>query len=630
MRSVLAWLGKPWGIIPCCGGLVFLLVLGLRLRGGLESLELAAFDRMIRIAARDYRETRITSIEVSEQDIQALGWPLSDATLARALKTVLKQKPRAVGLDIYRDLPVPPGSDELARVLGDNPNLVAVMTLGERGVAPPAPLKGTDQAAFGDIVVDAEGTVRRGLLFADDGRNVYTSFALRLASLYLAPEGIGLEPDPADPLLMRLGQTTIPALDADEGGYRRADAAGYQFLLDFQQGGAPFATYPFSALLKGEVPAAALAGKIVLIGVNSDSVKDHFYTPLGAAGHQLSGTVLHGYIAGQLLRFAFGKAAPIRAPSEKYKVALLLAASLAGSAVGFRTRSARAFSVALAAGLLVIGGGAAVLFMQRWWIPLVPSALAFSLAATGTTAYVTGLEKRERAALMSLFSRYVAKEIAEMIWRARDQFLDNGRPRAQSMTATVFFSDLRGFTTLAEKMPPAELIDWLNTYMEAMAGLIMRHGGVVDDYAGDGIKANFGVPFPRRGEEEIAADAANAVACALAMEKEMHRLNGEWEERGLPEMGIRVGIYTGPVVAGLLGSSSRLKYTTVGDAVNTASRLESYDKEVGREALCRVLIGDSTLKYLKGRYQSERIGEVALKGKEERITVHCITGETND
>jgi adenylate cyclase len=227
---------------------------------------------------------------------------------------------------------------------------------------------------------------------------------------------------------------------------------------------------------------------------------------------------------------------------------------------------------------------------------------------------------------MQIFSKHVSTEVAKMIWDQRDQFLNNGRPRSQNMMATVFFSDLKGFTTVSEKMAPQELIDWLNTYMESMAGLIMHFGGVVDSYAGDGIKADFGVPIPRQSTEEIRSDAVNAVSCALAMEQEMSRLNVEWGKKGLPEVGVRVGIYTGPVVGGLLGSSQRLKYTTIGDTVNTASRLESYDKEIGKHSLCRILIGDTTLNCLGGKYETVKIGEVKLKGKEHAILIHQILG----
>jgi adenylate cyclase len=214
-----------------------------------------------------------------------------------------------------------------------------------------------------------------------------------------------------------------------------------------------------------------------------------------------------------------------------------------------------------------------------------------------------------------------------MIWEQREDFLDNGRPRSRKLTATIFFSDLRGFTSVSEKMDPQELIDWLNTYMESMAGLVLKHDGVVDNYIGDAIKADFGVPLPRKIEKEIQADAVNAVLCALAMEKEMFRLNREWGEKGLPGVGIRIGIFTGPVVAGLLGSSQRLKFTTIGDTVNTASRLESFDKDIAGDAVCRILIGSTTLDLLGGRFLTEKIGEVSLKGKKERITIHRVLGE---
>jgi adenylate cyclase len=124
----------------------------------------------------------------------------------------------------------------------------------------------------------------------------------------------------------------------------------------------------------------------------------------------------------------------------------------------------------------------------------------------------------------------------------------------------------------------------------------------------------------------IRADALSAVLSALDMEKEMVRLNDHWREKGLPEMGMRIGIYTGRAVAGALGSFERMKYTTIGDTINIASRLESYDKDLGKESLCRILIGESTLRYLGPEFRTERIGEVSLKGKEEKITIYRVMG----
>jgi adenylate cyclase len=183
-------------------------------------------------------------------------------------------------------------------------------------------------------------------------------------------------------------------------------------------------------------------------------------------------------------------------------------------------------------------------------------------------------------------------------------------------------------------MTPEALMDWVNAYLDVMAGLVIKHGGVIDDYAGDAIKANFGVPLPRNSEEEIAQDAVNAVTCALAMEQEMHRLNLRHEQSGLATIGMRIGIHTGLVVAGSVGTSERLKYTTVGDAVNTAARLESLDRDIVQETpgrrFCRILIDESTKGYLGNRFVLDRIGEVSVKGKEQTLMVYRVIGHARE
>ena len=235
---------------------------------------------------------------------------------------------------------------------------------------------------------------------------------------------------------------------------------------------------------------------------------------------------------------------------------------------------------------------------------------------------------------MKLFSKHVSPEVAESLWEQREQFLDGGRPRSQKLWVTVLFTDLQGFTSVSEKMDPQVLMDWLNAYMESVAKMVMEHGGVVDDYFGDGVKVNFGVPLPRTTDAEISQDAVNAVNCALSLEQEMVRLNALMKERGLPTLRMRIGIFTGPVVAGSLGSADRMKYTTIGDTVNTAARLESFDKELVLPHLatspCRILIGESTLRYLDDQFETPRVGEMTLKGKETKISAYCVLGRRTE
>ena len=202
-------------------------------------------------------------------------------------------------------------------------------------------------------------------------------------------------------------------------------------------------------------------------------------------------------------------------------------------------------------GILAIGNKKSGHFYTREDIELLKTVSGMT-----STAIEQAREKGQKEIMRKLFEKHVSPEVAEAVWQQRELFLEGGRPRSQKLTVTVLFTDLKGFSTVSEKMDPQALMDWLNGYMDKMTKIVMDHGGIVDDYFGDAIKVNFGVPLPRTTDAEIRQDAVNAVTCALAMEREMIRLNMGMRERGLPMLKMRVGIYTGPVVAGCTASSS--------------------------------------------------------------------------
>lgn len=213
----------------CIGLLVGLSILGLRNLGYLESLELAAYDQYIRSRPPiPGPNARIVLLGVTESDISAIGrWPISDAMMAQILTTLMQHEPRAIGLDIYRDVKVPPGRDALNEVFTQYSSIVVPMHVGgdgKVGVAPPPVLAGTEQVGFNDILVDRGGIVRRGLLFQGHEGTVHYAFALRLALLYLQAEGLYPQSDPTNPEAVRLGPTTIRRFGTNDGGYMGADA----------------------------------------------------------------------------------------------------------------------------------------------------------------------------------------------------------------------------------------------------------------------------------------------------------------------------------------------------------------------------------------------------------------------
>jgi adenylate cyclase len=614
------------------GLLVGLGVLGIRETGLFEPFELKVYDWLVRSRPQPHGpDPRIVLITITEEDIRRQGqWPISDATMATALERLIQYRPRVIGLDIYRDIEVPPGREKLDALLTKHHHIIAVTKVGGGDaptIPPPPVLVGTERVGFSEMLVDDDGIVRRGLLYQESEGQVLSAFGLRLALLYIDAEGVHPQVDSADPRKLRLGPTTLERFQASDGGYVRADERGYQILLDFKGGRAKPAAFPLTALLSGQVDPHAITDKVVLIGVTADSVPDDLYTPYGF----MRGVELHGQIVRQLLRAALDGEAPIATASELQEILYTLLWGLLGGTIGLWCRSSWRFVLWVGGGLLLIGFSAAFAFWQDWWIPSVPPTLAWVLSASLITASALTQERKERTLLMQLFSRYVSPEVAETIWEQRDQFLEGGRPRPQRMIATVLFSDLKGYTSAAEKLEPRALMTWMNSYLEAMAHVIIEHGGVIDDYAGDGIKANFGVPLPRSTDLEISQDAVNAVRCALAMEEELRRLNERWRAQDLPTVGMRIGIGTGPVVAGSLGSAQRLKYTTVGDTVNIAARLEGLDKDqlasTGQATQCRILTDETTLRYLGGRFETQLIGEMSLKGKKRPLITYRILGQ---
>ena len=604
--------------------IVFVMLAALRSAGMLQSLELAAYDTYLRWRPESAQlDSRLTLITITDRDITALGhWPMTDDTLADIIEALLTQRPRAVGVDLYRDLAVPPGTERLNPLLRTSDRLIMAEKFAsgdEPSVPPPSALAGTERVGFTDLMVDPGGAVRRALLFLDDGSRVAYSLPLRLALLYLLEEGITPEPGTPDPAHMKLGPTTILPLTGHDGGYVAADERGYQMLLDYKGGLTPFATYTLGDLLDGHIPPTMLRDKLVLVGVAADSVKDLFLTPYSQDQHKVAsipGMYLQAHAARQLLCMALDGAPPVRVLSETLEYGWILFWSALGAALSVLLRSLRRLLLFALPAWLGLGGITYGAMLAGWWLPVVPAALAMLAASTLVVAYLSILERSERRFLMEIFSKHVSGDVAEEIWRQRDELLSDGRIEAQELTVTVLFSDLENFTPIAEKLSAREMMSWLNDYMECMAGLVIAYGGVVDDYYGDAIKANFGAPLARTTPDEIADDARRAVACAMAMADAMDGINARYAAQALPPARMRIGLSTGLVVAGCLGSAQRMKYTTIGDVVNTAARLQAYGKEIPATAgPCTTVIAADTQRLLDERFVTEFVGTPSLKGK---------------
>lgn len=621
-----------WIAIALTGFGVGFAVLGFHAFGWLEPAELLFYDRFSRLTAQPVRSdgAPVVLLEITEQDLSQLQeWPISDRTLSKALSKVLEANPRVVGFDLYRNFAHPPGSDRFERLMRDDPRLVGVFKfVGGDGQAIPGPpaLESNGRVGFSDLLPDPDGAIRRGFLYLDDGADgpIESSFALVLALTALRHDGIIPAPDPIEPSHLRLGNTTLAPFHRNDGGYRNADDGGYQILLDYHTGIGNLPTYTLGDLLEGRVAPEALADRVVILGSNAEStLGDIFITPLG---EHVPGMEIHGHAVDQLIRFAHGNSAPRTTVSESIEAAVVLLVALGGGILGLgipgrASRSLTAWFVSVTAGLLALWAIGALVFASGGWVPVAAPSLAWLGTVGGVTAWASRRERAAREQLQELFAARTSPEVLDHIWENRKTLVREGRLRPQRLVASVLFVDMRGYTVQAGKMDPEDLVTWSTAFLDGVATCIRDHGGYVDDYFGDGIKAAFGVPVPRTTEAEFDEDARQAIACGLAITKKLHELNAHYRNEGLPECAARVGIATGTVVASDIGVADKLKYTVVGDVVVTAQRLEAtreIEHDFDRQP-CRVLISSATYERAGQGFACEATGAIALPGLETPV-----------
>jgi len=617
--------------------LILGMVVGIRQLGLLQGLELTLYDVHLKSnTIASVSGSPLLLIKVDEADIRRLGYPIGDDALARALHRLDELGARAIGVDLYRDFPTQ-GHQALGAAVNRIPQVVMI----EKRLGEPVPRPGfiaeANQVGFSDLKQDPGGVIRRGLLILwDDDGQPYFSLALQLALKYLQHSNITLTADPADPSHIRLAETTIPRFNGNDGGYQDADEGGYQMLLDYKQGSTPFASYSLSQLLNGELSAAQIHGRVVLLGMTAASVIDRHESPLSTgmgAAHSRYGLEIQAHMVDQLIRVALHHHAPLATLTEAVEMFWIALAAMLGAVLGVWVQRPWLLIVLITTGLGLLWALAQYSFFSGRWFPAPPVALAYMGTLALATLYCAQREHAERELIMRLFGKFVAPEVATMLWQQREQFMAEGRPRPQRLTVTVMIIDLQGYTSPIESMDPAEAMEWINRYLDAMTCIAAEHGGIVDDYAGDGIKVNFGVPIARESEPEIRADARQAVNCALAMGAALGHLNDQLSSDNLPTCRLRIGICCGVAIAGNLGSAQRMKYTTVGDVINTAARLENFDKEAFKSDPThnfRILVNEAVHHYLQPAYHTSSLGQCHLRGKKRAVTVYRIWGKDSN
>lgn len=406
-QQIWRWRGVLITVPTVAGGLLLL-----RLTGALQLMELVALDQMFRLRPVEPVDSRIVLVTIDESDVKQLGqWPMSDAVLAQLISSIKQQQPRVIGLDIFRDLPVEPGHQDLANVFTTTPNLIGIENVikaanGEVVPAPPL-LKQRDQVSSSDLLLDKDGRVRRSLLYlrTQDDRSIFTLGA-RLAFFYLDKQGISRQPLNSEQTKFRLGQAVFTPLQPNDGGYVGMDAGGYQILSNFPKFRHGFQTIALTDVLQGRLPRdlvresgdAPLRDRIVLIGVTAESLKDKFFTSYTTNSTAIpAGVEVHALLTSQLLSAALDGRPLLHTWSEPTEWLWIVIWSTIGAVIGWTASSPRQTILKVVLLGLALCGGAYILFLMGWWIIIVPPLLALVGSAITSNSYLLWENLKEYA-----------------------------------------------------------------------------------------------------------------------------------------------------------------------------------------------------------------------------------------
>ncbi|WP_253274140.1 EAL domain-containing protein [Myxosarcina sp. GI1] len=352
----------------------------IRRLGGLQLLELTAYDWMVNLHTKNKLDTKLLVVEITDADIEQLNrWPIADATFAKLLQNLQQYNPKAIGLDIYRDITHPPGSLVLARQL-QRENVITIEYLGsgENRVSSP-PGVPEERVGFNDIVLDVDGVLRRNLMYARLGDRDLYSFALRLSLLYLQDRQLEFQVNPDS---LKIGDKIITRLKPNSGGYQMppSEAVGWQILLDY--------SYPnvarrisLTEALSGKLEPDLVTDKIVIIGTSAPSIKDIFYTPYHGSKALMPGAIAHAHMVGQILGLVLDERRQFWFWWEWTETVWIWGWSLVGAVIAWKLR--HPLSIAGAGFFSAIGlwSICSLAFVFSGWIPLVSPMLAFLLSS---------------------------------------------------------------------------------------------------------------------------------------------------------------------------------------------------------------------------------------------------------
>ncbi len=554
-------------------GLGFLLIFLFSWSGIVQTLELATYDLRLWLRGPRAPPPFIVIVAINDESFNALSqnirtWRRTD--YAHLIDTIAAGHPAVVGIDVawIHPSPTPDDDETLARTLRQTGGVVLASLIEhqagpgyeyDRYAAPVAPLaQGASGVGLVNLPRDNDGVVRRVKLWQWHNDTWYPAFGYEVARVFLG--------QPAAPFDPTAGPVTL-------GHHRLNLEDGQDLFINFLGGQATFPTFSMYQVLNGEVPAETFTNKIVLVGFTTSLEQDlhttAFNHPWGSP-ELMPGVEIHANVIASLLN-----GIPIRPVAPWVSISLSLAAvGLTGWAF-WKLRPEQAMLGVGGAALLYLLGTFLLFGWANLWLPIVaPIGLAALTVGGGLVERIL-IEERAKRQLRARFQSFMAPERLTAVLDRWEELLAEERPE---ISATVLFADIRDFTSATETLTrqgrSGEVIRFLNRYTDAMVEVIFSEHGVLDKMLGDGMLVLFGAP------EQVPNHALLAVRAAERMAALLPSLNEIWPLRDQRPLRIGIGVHTGSMMDGIIGRGRRVEYTVIGDAVNTAARIENYTREV--------------------------------------------------
>ncbi|MDA8165085.1 MAG: adenylate/guanylate cyclase domain-containing protein, partial [Desulfobacteraceae bacterium] len=471
----------------------------------------------------------------------------------------------------------------------------------------------TSRAGYFNFYPAADGSVRTVPLLVQyrdyverpgEDDHLYPPLALSVLRKYLKSAVLIMVDPKGVRQVALMGRKNI-AIPADPQGEMRINYYGPR---------GTFPHYSIADIIEGTVPAEALRGKIVLIGPTAPALEDLRITPFDTV---FPGVEVHATVIDNILHHRVLTGPPL--PARLIDAATVIAVGIVLLLLLLRL-GAVGGSLAVAAMAGAVLGGHYYLFSRHLMVvDSVPPLLEIGLVSLALPVYRFVRQESEKRFIQGAFSQYLSPVVIEQLLRDPSQLQLGGSRR----TMTVFFSDVAGFSSFSERMDSEALVKFLNEYLTAMSEIVLRHRGTIDKYEGDAIIAFFGAPLEDPGH------ARSCCLMALEMQERLTELQEGWRARGLPGIEVRMGINTGPMVVGNMGSAMRMDYTVMGDAVNLAARLEGANKQYGS----RILISRETHEACGDGFEVRELDAVRVVGKQEVVVIYELLarkGELDD